>query len=433
VQVLEGLIAGLRERCAALPDRRTGRNGRYAMADIGLAAFSVFFMQSPSFLAHQRSLARARGRSNCETLFAMTAIPSDNHIRQMLDGTPASHFDPLFAAVLSALEAEGGLSAFRCLSGRVLIALDGSEHFTSRKLHCPHCSQRRRSDGGVEYFHAFLGATLVAPGHGQVVPLPAEFITPQDGTDKQDCESRAVRRWLAARGQGYARLDPVYLGDDLYSRQPICAAVAAAGGHFLFVCKPSSHRTIEEYLSGIDLPEHRVTVRRGRDRKEHRYRWLEGVPLRDGADATSVNWFSIEIEDARGKITYRNSFVTDLPVGRDSVAELAACGRARWKIENESFNVLKSKGYHLEHNFGHGKQTLSSVLVSLNLLAFAMHNACDLIENLWKQARATAGARQRLFEHLRSITAYLVFAGWSDLVTTLVTGIPPPQPPPTPR
>jgi len=121
VQVLEGLIAELRERCAALPDRRTGRNGRYAMADIGLSAFSVFFMQSPSFLAHQRSLAQARGRSNCETLFAMTAIPSDNHIRQMLDGTPASHFDPLFGSVLSALEARGGLSAFRCLSGRVLI------------------------------------------------------------------------------------------------------------------------------------------------------------------------------------------------------------------------------------------------------------------------------------------------------------------------
>lgn len=401
------------------------------MADIGLAAFSVFFMQSPSFLAHQRDLARARGRSNCETLFAMTAIPSDNHLRQMLDGTPASHFDPLFGSVLSALEAHGGLAAFRCLSGRVLIALDGSEHFTSRKLHCPQCSQRRRSDGGVEYFHTFLGATLVAPGHGQVLPLPAEFITPQDGSDKQDCESRAVRRWLDSHGQRYARLDPVYLGDDLYSRQPICAAVTAAGGHFLFVCKPSSHRTIEEYLTGIDLPEHRLTVRRGRDLKVHRYRWLEAVPLRDGDDALSVNWFSIEIADARGKITYRNSFVTDLPVGRDSVVELAACGRARWKIENESFNVLKSNGYHLEHNFGHGKRTLSAVLVSLNLLAFAMHNACDLIESLWAQARATAGARQRLFEHLRSITAYLVFANWSELVTTLVTGIPPPQPPPT--
>jgi hypothetical protein len=71
-----------------------------------------------------------------------------------------------------------------------------------------------------------------------------------------------------------------------------------------------------------------------------------------------------------------------------------------------------------------GKQTLSAVLVSRNLLAFAMHNACDLIESLWTQARATTGARQRLFEHLRSITAYLVFAGWTELVTTL----PPPQP-----
>jgi hypothetical protein len=263
VRVLEGLIAGLRERCAGLPDRRTGGNGRYAMADIGLAAFSVFFMQSPSFLAHQRSLVQERGRSNCQTLFGMTAIPSDNHIRQMLDGTPASHFDPLFGAVLS-----------------VLIALDGSEYFASRELHWPYCSRRRRRDGSIESFHAFLGAALVAPGHGHVLPLPAEFITPRDGGDKQDRESRAVQRWLGTHGRGYARLDPVYLGDDLYSRQPTCAAVTAAGGHFIFVCKPSSHQTIEEYLTGIELPEHRVpehrvTVRRGRDVKVHRYRWIE--------------------------------------------------------------------------------------------------------------------------------------------------------------
>jgi hypothetical protein len=86
VDRLEGYITALREGCAGLPDRRTGSNGRYTMTDIGLAAFSVFFMQSPSFLAHQTTLAEAagRGRSNAHTLFGMTAIPCDNHIRAML-------------------------------------------------------------------------------------------------------------------------------------------------------------------------------------------------------------------------------------------------------------------------------------------------------------------------------------------------------------
>ncbi len=73
-----------------------------------------------------------------------------------------------------------------------------------------------------------------------------------------------------------------------------------------------------------------------------------------------VNWFEIEIINANGETTYRNSFVTDLPVGPDHVVELAACGRARWKIENETFNVLKNKGYNLEHSFGHGKKNSRS-------------------------------------------------------------------------
>src|SRR5271168_4992317 len=87
--------------------------------------------------------------------------------------------------------------------------------------------------------------------------------------------------------------------------------------------------------------------------------------------AMTVNWLMIEIRNAAGEMTYRNSFITDLPTDRDTVVELSACGRARWKIENESFNVLKTKGYNLEHNFGHGKKHLSAVLATLNLLAFA--------------------------------------------------------------
>lgn len=193
MSVVSQLIAELGTVCAGLPDRRSGprRDGEYTMSDIGLAAFSLFFMGSPSFLAHQRLLARGQGRSNCETLFGMTAIPSDNYIRQMLDGAAPSAFDPLF---LRAIEAAGPLDGFQRLDGRVLIALDGSEYFCSRKITCRQCSSRRRADGGTEYFHAFLGASLVAPGHHQVLPLPPELIAPQAGAAKQDCERHAAKR-----------------------------------------------------------------------------------------------------------------------------------------------------------------------------------------------------------------------------------------------
>ena len=402
------------------------------MADIGLAAFSVFFMQSPSFLAHQTALAEGagRGRSNAHTLFGMTAVPTDNHIRAMLDGTPTDHFDPVFATLVRDLDARGGLKPLRCLDGRVLIALDGSEHFCSRKLSCPHCSTRKRSDGETEFFHTFLGATLVAPGHKTVLPLPPEFVRPQDGASKQDCETTAAKRWLARVGEAYSWLKPVYLGDDLYARQPMCEAIRAIGGSFLLVCKPSSHKTLAEYLTGVELDSLTETIGRGTEKRIHRYRWMAGVPLRAGDDAVSVNWLEITItKPGAAKPTYTSSFITDLAVTRDTVAALAACGRARWKIENETFNVLKTGGYHLEHNFGHGKDTLAGVLVVLNLLAFAMHNACDLIESQWQMARERLGARARLFEHLRSITAYHLFPSWHSLMRTILTGVPPPTGP----
>jgi len=211
------------------------------MADIGLSAFSIFFMGSPSFLAHQRALQRGHGRSNCQTLFGMSAIPSDNYIRLMLDGVPPSAFDRLF---LRAVEAAGPLSPFRRLDGRVLIALDGTEHFCSRKIHCQNCCTRRRSDGGTEYFHAFLGASLVAPGHQRVMPLAAEFIAPQNGAPKQDCERDAAKRWLVKHGANVADLRPIYLGDDLFACQPIAEAIRAVSGNFILTCKPASHQTI---------------------------------------------------------------------------------------------------------------------------------------------------------------------------------------------
>lgn len=416
--VLESLIAELKDVCAGLPDRRKGprRDGEYTMADIGLSAFSVFFMGSPSFLAHQRRLAEGHGRSNCQSLFGMTAIPTDVYIRQMLDGAPPSAFDPLF---FKTIETDGVLAPFQRLGGRTLIALDGTECFCSREIHCQRCSTRKRSDGGTEYFHAFLGASIVAPGHQQVLPLPPEFIAPQDGAEKQDCERNAAKRWLARHGPAVRHLRPIFLGDDLFACQPIATAVQQAGGNFIFTCKPASHPTITEYLNGAELEEYRqTTVTRGK-RTTTIHRWLSAVPMRDTKDALSVNWLSVEIQNAKGKRTYYNSFVTDLPVTSGNVAELAACGRARWKIENETFNVLKTNGYHLEHNFGHGKETLASVLVTLNLLAFALHTAARLALLAWRQAVIARGATYRFFEHLRTVTAYVVFENWDHLLRSI--------------
>lgn len=428
MQRLESLLGHLRQCCDSFPDKRRGINTTYPIADIGMAAFSIFFMQSPSFLAYQRQLSDGHGRSNCETLFGLSKIPSDNHIRDMLDPADPALLYPVFSKVLAELEKSGGLAAFRRPGGHVLIALDGTEYFCSDTIHCAQCSTRLRSNGKIQYHHTVLAASLVAPGHNQVVPLEPEFIVPQDGAEKQDCESRAARRWLAAHGTQYAHLKPIYLGDDLFSNQPICQAVLDAGGHFIFTCKPSSHKTIQEYIAGVRLPTRTVVVKHGSKQFTHRFRWMTGVPLRDTKDALKVNWFEIEIRNPAGEVTYRNSYITDLRVNRANVADHAASGRSRWKVENETFNVLKTGGYHLEHNYGHGKKNLSALLVTFNLLAFAFHTVCDQAEEIWRMARAKAGSRAQFFARLVAATSFLIFPDWEDLALTLAFAKPPPTP-----
>ena len=121
------------------------------------------------------------------------------------------------------------------------------------------------------------------------------------------------------------------------------------------------------------------------------------------------------------------AWVTSLPVSKDNVAEIVACGRARWKIENESFNVMKNHGYELEHNFGHGQKFLAMMLAALNLLAFAWHTVLELSEPPWQAAREAAAKRTSFFAHILTLTAYVVFPSWRVLLEALTNFTIPPE------
>jgi len=357
----------------------------------------------------------------------MKKIPTDNYIRLMLDSVSPETLQPCFDQVIEQLRKRDGLKAFQRLGGRTLVALDGTEYFCSQKLSCPQCLRRKRANGKTEYFHAMLAAMIVAPGHNMVLPLMPEFISPQDGAEKQDCERNAAKRWLNLHGKRVQNLRPVYLGDALFSCQSLAEAVLATGAEFLFVCKRDGHKTLYEYVDGAPLDQRTVTERRpGKRSLNYHYRWIEAVPLRDGKDALTVNWLGVTITDETGKATYDGAFVTSLPLTADNVVEVAACARARWKIENESFNVLKNNGYNLAHNFGHGKKYLARMFAAMNLLAFSFHTACDCLETLWQQARDAVGTRKRFFQDLHTITAYVLFPSWRTFINTLVTGKAPP-------
>src|SRR5260370_7797375 len=188
------LVGSLRQTLSALPDPRTGDNTKYSMQDIGLGAFSVFFTQSPSFLADQKTLQQAKGQSNAQSLFQIEQIACDNHIRDTLDAVAPDKLFPLYDEVYQALRQAGLLESFRAVHQTLLIALDGTWYFSSQKIHCPQCCCLEHKSGDKTYYHSALTPVIVAPGQAQAIPLRPEFITPQDGHTKQDCEIAAPKR-----------------------------------------------------------------------------------------------------------------------------------------------------------------------------------------------------------------------------------------------
>jgi len=418
----------LREELAGLPDRRCGNNKSYAMEDFGLSAFAVFFTQSPSFLAHQKAMREQRGCDNARSIFGITRIPCDNQVRQMLDPVPPEALHPLFDRVLDAVRESGLLEDFCGIHRSSLIALDGTNCHCSTKIHGPCCSHRTPGKGPRIYFHTALTPVMVAPGRTEVFALRPEFIVPQDGHEKQDCEIAAAKRWLQANLGLFRRHGPItLLGDDLYAHQPFCRQVLLHDAHFLFTAKPASHlalyRWIELLEPGPDLRTLQERVRHKAGTHTYTYRWANGAPLAEGDDALKVNWCEVCVTNGKGETVYQNTWVTDWPINETNVASMVASGRARWKIENENNNTLKTKGYHLEHNFGHGKKHLAAVLTSLNLLAFLMHTALGWLDEPYRLVRTRLASRQAFFDHLRALTLYLHFPSWQGLLRFMMRGL----------
>ena len=154
------------------------------------------------------------------------------------------------------------------------------------------------------------------------------------------------------------------------------------------------------------------------------YRYINDVRLRDGDDALAINWFEITVVHAKtGAQLYHNSFITDHRLHADNVADIAHAGRGRWKIENENNNVLKTKGYHLEHNFGHGQRYLSAFLLSLNLLAFLFHTVLEWSDDQYALLHRMLARRQTFFDDIRALTRYMVFDSWEHLMKFMIQGL----------
>ena len=101
------VVTQLRTTFETFSDRQTGKNTNYTMTDAGLSAFSVFFMQSPSFLDFQRTMQETQGKSNAQTLFNVFQIPTDNHIRSLLDPVEPASVYPMFDFLFDGFQRAG--------------------------------------------------------------------------------------------------------------------------------------------------------------------------------------------------------------------------------------------------------------------------------------------------------------------------------------
>lgn len=418
--MLQVLVELIGSHVGQLPDyRKASPNQKYSVSDAALSAFAVFMMQAPSFLAQQRDMQRTKGRNNAQSLFGVHQIPSDNQIRDILDPIAPSHLSTLFWQVYAQLQAAPLLTQHTGIAGTHLCALDGVYYFSSRKLHCPNCT-RQQHEGYVSYSHGVIAPVLVAPGSPQVFSLEPEFIQPQDGSEKQDCELNASKRWLHRNGARLPAGRTTFLADDLYCKQPFCELIQELHDYFILVCLPESHATlyteVELLAAAGMLDSLSERVWNGRFYERHTYRFSNRLPLRSGADALMVNWCEIRIlQEKTGELLYHNSFATNFVLNAANVADIVRSGRARWKTENENHNTLKNRGYHLEHNFGHGHQYLSALFVSFNLLAFLLHTVLFLTERTAQQVRSALGTLQTFWVDLLTLTRYFYFKSWAAL------------------
>ena len=425
---LPRMIERLKQACDEFPDERTGKNSQYDLPDVGMSAFSVFFTQSPSFLAHQRDMQLRKGRNNAESLFGLNKLPSDNQIRNLLDPVDPKYLESVFQQIFLSLEKTGLLKSWCCFSNKLLIAMDGTEYFSSKEINCGNCNHRTLKNGKTNHYHSALTPVIVQPGNESVISLEPEFIVSQDGQEKQDCEIQAGKRWVEKHGEFYAKRGVTILGDDLFSHDPFCRILKKKGLHFILVCKPDSHIHLYQSVSLLTangLLGSKV-VRRwaGKYAEIYTYRYANQLPLSAEPEALNVNWCELVItREDTGEQLYKNSFITDFEVTDSTVEAIARDGRARWKVENENNNVLKTKGYHIEHNFGHGKQHLASLLLSLNLLAFLFHTILDLVDEQYRAIRHKLGTRRRFFQDLDTLLRYFEFNRWDDVLAFMFKGL----------
>lgn len=409
---LDGQLAKLRARFDQFEDHRAA-NSSYSLSDILMSGYAMFSLKYPSLLQFETQTQVEQ--QNLHGLYGIKKLCTDSQLRKVLDKLDADRLKSFHEQNFKELSRLGILKAYRSYKDFLLVAIDGVTHFESNKVHCPACIEKHHRDGSVSYSHSMLCAMLVKAGQKEVFVMGSEAIRCQDGAQKNDCERNAAKRlldWLATQYKGESLL---LTEDALYANGPHIRQIIEHNFSYILGIKADGNKSL---FSAFDHNERVKRLSFTRQGVKHQFQYLNNLPLNSSHPDLRVNVLHYEQTDKQGKTT-RFSWVTNLELSAKTVEHIMLMGRSRWKIENETFNTLKNQGYHFEHNYGHGKQHLSTVLAHLMLLAFHTDQLIQYCSKpfqiLWKAAKTKA----KLWQAIKALFLVKTFPSFKDLYLNL--------------
>jgi hypothetical protein len=419
----DALFGIVRSGFAAIPDYRL-TDTDITLADALMSAFAMFSLKAPSLLAFDKE----RAEGNLATIYGIQRVPCDTRMREILDPVSPESLRPLCKSVFQQWPRGKALEAMMFLDGHYLLALDGTGYFSSKTIHCASCLHKVHRNGAITSYHQMLGAAILHPEKRAVIPLMPEPIVKHDGTEKNDCERNAAKRLVAQLRQDYPHLKFIVTEDSLSSNAPHIQTLQDHDLRYILGVKAGDHAFLFQQVQ-VTEQAGGVTYYERHDRAagiRHRFRFVNDVPLNASNADVRVNFIEYW-EIGQNKIQHF-SWVTDLRVSKRNVFQLMRGGRARWKIENETFNTLKNQGYHFEHNDGHGQQNLSVVFAMLMMLAFLVdqtqQHCCALFQAVW----AKLGSKRLLWERMRALFYDYALESMQQLLEALLYGLKKPTP-----
>jgi hypothetical protein len=393
------------------------RKNPITLHDCLMSAVAMFGLKYPALLQFNDD---CKGDSalpeNLKNLYKVKNVPSDTYMRERLDESDPNVIRKSFSKIFAAVQRGKVLEQYKFLGNSYLVSVDGSGFFSSEKVFCENCCVKNHKNGSKSYYHQMYCGAIVHPNMSEVIPFAPEAIMKHDGIEKNDCEFNAVKRFVNYFAKEHPFLKIIITGDGLLSKSTTINLFKSHRMSFILGAKPKDHKYLFEFVEPICETETHET----KDKKLQKFRYYNAVPLNESNSDLLVNFLELTETDLRTGKSITFSWVTDIHLTKKSIHLVAQGGRARWKIENETFNTLKNQGYHFEHNFGHGNQNLSTIFGMLMMLAFLIDQVQAICDPLFQQALKKRGRKKYLWENIRSLFFNFIINSWETLWNSVI-------------